>query len=96
MEQLPRIRLELENMSYQIVHALMTHDQEISDYVNKALGQMIEEFDYHSVVQEIVDKAIRQSIEHYFSYDGKGREVIENAVNDALNQIFQHDKSSNG
>ena len=87
MMNMPLIRLELEQMRYQVVHALGSHQQEISAAVDKELEKVINEFDFTGTVAVIANQVIKEKVEEYFKY-GRGRGTIEAAVKEGLDNIF--------
>lgn len=87
MNNLPIIRLELEQMKYQILHAFGAHQHELSAQVTQELEKAINSFDYSATVSRIAHEIIKEQIESYFRY-GAGRQAIETSVNDALDKVF--------
>lgn len=91
MYDLPRIRIELDGMKYQIIHAFQSHNQEIEDAVERNLQSAIDNFPFEGTIQElsreIIAGAIKEALECYFKY-GEGREVIKKAVVERLDHLY--------
>lgn len=83
MHNMPIVRLELENMKYSVIHALSTHQEQISKLVEQQLNNVIDNFDYKSVVQKVASDALTEAIKNYFHY-GEGYQTIVQAVKEAL------------
>lgn len=87
----PAIRIELEGVRYQVLHALNTHNTEIEAVVKKELAKAIDTFDYAAVVKasvkEAVDGAVKDAVKSFF-YHGGGRATIESAVKESLTSIL--------
>lgn len=90
MNDMPIIKLEIQGMKYQISHALRTHNDEISKYVESAIDDMVKNFDYKALVKHEVSKAIEESIKWHFKV-GKGNSQIYEAVRCALDIKFDSD-----
>lgn len=87
----PTIRVELEGVRYQVLHALHTHNTEIEELVKKELTKAIDTFDYAAAVKtsvkEAVDGAVKDAVKSFF-YHGGGRATIESAVKESLTSIL--------
>ena len=87
----PAIRVELEGVRYQVLHALHTHNTEIEELVKKELTKAVDTFDYAAVVKasvkEAVDGAVKDAVKSFF-YHGGGRATIESAVKESLTSIL--------
>lgn len=88
--ELPRIRIEVERMRYQITHAFASHNEEIKQAVEDGLTKALSEYDFEGEIKkvstEIITTTIKDSLLDYFRY-GAGRETINKAVIDAIQSI---------
>ena len=84
---LPIIRLELENLRYQVVHALAAHHREIETQTNEMLAKAIESFDFKAVVlaeaNKVITATVEKAVREHFAY-GDGHKAIKEAVTQAL------------
>jgi len=87
MEQLPLIKLEIEQMKYQIYHHFVAHQEQLTKHVKETLEKVIDNFDYESAVKQAAGEIIEESIKHYFKY-GDGRKMIENSLQKGLDEAF--------
>lgn len=89
MTEMPVIRVELEGMRYQVLHALQSHNQQIEELVTAQLDKVIAEFDYASVVREVaaraITNAINKAVTTYFE-SGNGWKEITQVVQDTLDK----------
>lgn len=83
MNDIPMVRLELQEMKYSVIHSLLTHQKQINELVEKQLNNVIENFDYESVVRQVASDALTKAIKEYFQY-GDGYQTIIQAVKEAL------------
>lgn len=87
----PTIRIELEGVRYQVIHALNTHHTEIQELVKKELAKAVDSFDYTAAVKasakEAIDSAVKDAVKSFFSYGG-GRRAIESAVKESLTSML--------
>lgn len=89
--ELPIIKLELQGMKYQIIHAFETHNREVEAVVDEQLQRAIANFPFEEEVQrlsrEVISSAIKEALEYYFKY-GEGREVIKKSIIEALDKLY--------
>lgn len=94
--ELPTIRIEVERMKYQVIHALSLHNDAIEQAVDTELSRAIENYPFaqqvESTAYEVITDAIRQSMEQFFRY-GEGFDVINQVVSNAIKGAF--DKKGN-
>lgn len=87
MDQMPIIKIEIDGMRQSIAHALSTYHQDIEGYVDKNLKQVVETFDYETLIRQVaresITKAVTQAIQSYFSY-GEGYKEIEETITAVL------------
>lgn len=87
MNDLPLIRLEIESMRYQIVHALSTHNAEIEQAVANEVEKVIAHYPFSEQISklagEIIAKALKQSLESYFLL-GDGQRLLSEYLNELL------------
>lgn len=91
MEDLPKIKLEIEGMRHSIIHHFGQYQDSMSDAVEKAMDRAIAKFDYGVAVEIAANEIIESSIKAFFSY-GEGREIIRDAIHKAMGGIFKTDK----
>jgi hypothetical protein len=56
------LRLNIESMRYQVVHAFMDHSTEIEEEISKALDAPLKDFDFVAVVKAEADRALREAV----------------------------------
>ncbi len=92
MFDLPRVRIELDGMKHQIVHAFASHNDETEKAIEEQLTVAIKNFPFEETIRdlsrEVISSAIKDALEHYFKY-GEGREVIRKAVTDKLDELYK-------
>lgn len=85
--ELPRIKIEVERMKYQILHAFQNHDDEIEKVVEAELTKAIETYPFedeiYKVAQETISEVVSRSVKDYFSY-GEGYQLIQDIIHDAI------------
>lgn len=91
MNEFPRIRIELEGMKYQIIHAFASHNTEIEEIVEKELEKAIATFPYEETVarlsSEIIAKAIDESLKEFMIW-GKGKKMLREIIDAKLTVLF--------
>lgn len=92
MFELPKIRIEVENMKYQIIHAFSTHNDEIEKAVEEQLTKAIAEYPFESEINKVavgvITDVIKDSLLDYFRY-GPGRVLINDVVLQALGGLIK-------
>lgn len=87
MFELPRIRIEIENMRYQIVHAFASHNDEIERAVDQELTRIIANYPFGeeiaSIASQVLTQAIKREIEDFLLY-GAGRQVLSDSVDSLI------------
>jgi hypothetical protein len=87
MFELPRIRIEIENMKYQIVHAFAIHNDEIERAVDQELTRVIANYPFGEqvaqIASQILTQAIKNEIEEFLIY-GAGRKVLSDSVDSLI------------
>jgi 4-aminobutyrate aminotransferase-like enzyme len=90
--EFPIIRIELENMRHQIIHHLGAHHEELEKYVSEQVKKAVDDFDYRDAVRRLaaqaVQDAVKKAVEYFFFY-GKGKETVERAVRDSLEDMYR-------
>lgn len=88
---LPIIRLELEEMRHQVVHALMTHHTEMERLVDDALVEVIRSYDFRSEVLRHAQLELRVKLKQRVAesiarilVNDKVERAIDRAITDAL------------
>lgn len=87
MNELPIIRLELDQMRMSILHAFADYQGEISKVVTERLDSVIKNFDFKDTIDNIAFEVLKDSINDYFKY-GEGRKIIELSLKDALSKVL--------
>ena len=89
MMQLPRIRIEVENMKYQIIHAFSSHNDEIERAVDEELTKAIQNYPFDvqiaKLANEVITEAIKSALQDFFIY-GEGRKQIEELLKGIVNK----------
>lgn len=62
MEGMPRIRLEVENLRYTVMHAVNERAQEFKVAVNDALTKVLESFDLNEFIVAEIQRQMKNSI----------------------------------
>lgn len=91
MHEFPVIKLEIQDMKYQVLHALHQHHSETETHVNEALERSLKNFDYERVVEDAVksqlEKAITSAVSHTITqifWD----ETVRDAMYEAVKKIL--------
>lgn len=56
------LRLEVESMRHQIVHAVMLHQDDLEAEINRCVTETIEDFDFETVIQQLTIDTLKSSI----------------------------------
>jgi len=88
MNEMPIIRLEVEQIKHQILHHFGQYQKEVSVAVEKQIEKVIGEFDFYAEIKPIVEKCLRDNLNGYFSY-GEGNTMINNSLQEALDKTFK-------
>jgi hypothetical protein len=56
----PTIKIELQGLRMQVVHALTRYNVDVEDHVNAALAKAVENFPFEKVVNETVQEVMRE------------------------------------
>ena len=90
MFELPRIKIEVENMKYQIIHAFASHNDEIGKAVDQELTRVIANYPFSEEVSQlandVIARAIKATLEEYFLY-GEGRKEISEGINKLMSGL---------
>lgn len=62
MNELPIIRLEIEEMCHQVLHQLGMHHEEIERVVAERVKHVVDTFDYVKAVDEAAQRALRDHV----------------------------------
>lgn len=91
MNDFPRIRIELEGMKYQIIHAFASHNDDIENLVAQELEKVIATFPFGETVSrlanEILTKAIDDTLKEFMIWGG-GKKVLREIIDTKLNDLF--------
>lgn len=90
MQEMPRIRVEVEGLGERISSMLMLHAEEISAQVKQGVNNALDRIDIVEVAEgharQAVVKAIEEGVRNYFAY-GEGSRTLK-AV---LAEMMDHD-----
>ena len=95
MSDFPKIRIELEGMKYQIVHAFESHNSDIEKLVEQELEKVIANFPYEETVSKLANEILRRAIDETlreFMIWGKGKKVLREIIDAKLTTLFGEDK----
>lgn len=92
MFNMPMVRIELEGMKHQIVHALASHNEEIEKAIEEQLAATIKTFPFEETVRqlarEVISASIKEALEYYFKY-GEGRDVVKKSILERLDKLYE-------
>lgn len=92
---MPVIRIEVEGMRQQILHAFGQYNEEIEKEVDRQLKQVIENFPFEEYIEHecrgMIEESIRKALMSFFQY-GAGAKAIEQAITSALERSFKENK----
>ena len=87
MLEMPRIRIEVERMKYQVIHAFADHTEEIKAAVEAGLVQAIATYPFEEEIrkasEQVITEAIKDTLTHYFKY-GDGRKALDEVIIKAI------------
>jgi hypothetical protein len=55
------LRLDVEAMKYQVIHAFASHSREIEGEIEKAVGAAMKDFDFVAIVREEAQKCLAKA-----------------------------------
>lgn len=59
----PLVRLDIEGLRYQVLHAIAMHHKEVEEAVDAEMKRIIETFDFQDMIRKAVNQALQQHIE---------------------------------
>lgn len=62
MTPVPMIRLSVEGMSYQVVHAFAAHSEECEKAIKAAVAEELKDFDFAAVIKEELHRQLRDAV----------------------------------
>jgi hypothetical protein len=77
------LRLDVEAMRYQIIHAFMSHSQEVQDEIGKQVDSALKDFDFAAVVKSEVDRVLREAVKSALAY-ACSRLMYENPIHEMI------------
>jgi hypothetical protein len=90
MMELPRIRIEVERMKYNIMHVFSNHNEELEKLLDEQLAAAIENYPFAEQVaktaNEVITEVIQRTVQEFLMY-GEGRKSIEDVVLQALSGL---------
>ena len=83
------VRLSIEGMRHEIVHAFAAHNAEIEKGVAAEVARVVKNFDFRAEVAkaatEALQRSVREACERFFSpYDSTGRKLVQDLATKAL------------
>lgn len=85
----PEIKLELSALKQTVVMHLNEYSNILNKNMKIAVENAIQNFNFQSAIDNIVNEVINTELEKYFKY-GEGKRNIEAAVKESLNQSLKH------
>jgi hypothetical protein len=79
----PVIRLTVEGMRHEILHALSKYNDGFDEYLDRETKRAVETFNFGDVIAAETQAAIRSEVKAFFSY-GAGRKMIREAFQKAM------------
>lgn len=88
------LELNVDRMRHQMRMMLLAQEEEINAALDKAIEKFFEKgIDVEQIAFSAVYSAIQKAMDEYFMH-GEGRAVIDEAIGDAVFQIFKDRISS--
>lgn len=88
---LPRVRIEIEGMKHQVLHAFESYNRDVERMIKEKLENAIANYPFEAEIEkiseEVISEAIQSALERYFKY-GEGSEVIKKIVADKLKELY--------
>jgi hypothetical protein len=92
MQSVPIVRLEVEYMKESILHAFSHHQIEMDSMVRAAVEKACEpkalQHVIDTTVRQVIDGAVKQEIQNFFSHYGNGGKAIRAAVTECLDLVY--------
>ena len=83
----PTIKIEVENMRYEVIHMFQQHNEEIEKIVDEQLKAAIKEYPFEKdiklIARDVIQVALKHSIEQFF-WSEEGRKIIDKVTGEAL------------
>jgi hypothetical protein len=96
MYDMPKVRIDVEAMRYQIIHAFSQHNDEIEKALDQELVAQLKAFDFKAAVRQeigqVLQGAISTAIRNFFSYGNPGEKVISEVINSVLKGSLNGDQ----
>jgi len=83
--EIPVVRLTVEQMKHQILHYLPGFHEQIRDQVEAEIESALANYDFGAEVESAVHEALNNGLKRYFGFGGDGHKAIQEAVNVLLN-----------
>ena len=87
MKDFPKLRLELEGLKMQVIHAFTSYNQDVQDMVKQELENYLSTDNLKRLVRqtikESVEWGVKAKIESYFKH-GEGHHLIDETVAEGL------------
>lgn len=94
MLQMPKIRLEVEGMKYQVVHFIGQHHDEIEAEIERVVERTMATYPFESEIlalaKDAISKSIKDSITEYFQW-GEGKEFIKKVVLESIKKLVEEE-----
>lgn len=83
MKEIVTLRLDVEGLKHQMIHAFSKHSLEIEEQIKKACDNFLNSGELYLAVEREFYKAVNESIKNYFSY-GEGSRLVKEIVEKLL------------
>ncbi len=84
---IPEIEISLQRMKETILSRMGLYGSALGKAIEKRIEYSIANTDFGEEIDIAVDTTVKELIRSYFSH-GKGKEILNNAVNKVMNEIF--------
>ena len=90
--EIPTIRIEVERMKYQIIHAFAQHNDELEKMVETELTKVFANYPFEETIRHeaygVITQAIERSMKEFFVY-GDGYKTIQAIVNQVIQESIK-------
>lgn len=90
MQKIPIIELKIREMEHQVHHAMMLHQEEIAEHVNRGVEHALANIG-EQIAQQAAEEAARQiqiEVHNYFAF-GAGAVAIRETITKALEPVVK-------
>lgn len=83
MKDFCEIRISVEGMKHQLIHAFANHSEAVQKQIELACDRFLESGQLERQIDDALAKAVQSQLESFFAY-GMGRDAIREAVSKAF------------